>query len=81
MIPTMILLGLLLGRWWWAALITAAISWPMLLIATDVMALESGLFGAAALAVANAGIGVIAHQGFLQSYRRFRRWHSNVAPN
>jgi hypothetical protein len=81
MIPTMILLGLLLGRSWWAALVTAAISWPMLLFASDVMAFEPSLLGAAALAAANAGVGVLAHQVCLQSYRRCRRWHSDVAPN
>jgi hypothetical protein len=62
MIPTMILLGLPIGRWWRAWLVTAAISWPMLLLTTDVVAFDSALYGAAALALANAGVWVLAHQ-------------------
>lgn len=78
MIPTMILLGLILGRWWWVALASAAIAWPLLLVATDVMGLEPGLMGAAGLAVANAGVGVLAHQGALRGYRHLRRRTSHV---
>ena len=33
---------------------------------------------AAALAVANAGVGVLIHQGCLRAYRHFRRGNSHV---
>jgi hypothetical protein len=62
MIPTLILFGLVFGRWWLATLIVSAIGWPILLIATGV---ESGIgfaIGAAALAVANAGVGILIHR-------------------
>lgn len=72
MIPTVILLGLVLGRWWRLALVTAAIGWPLLLLAADVVDLNTGLIGAAGLAVANAGVGVLAHQGCLHAYRHLR---------
>ncbi len=72
-IPTMILLGLVLERWWWVALITAAFGWPLLLVADAVEPTTTGLVEAAALAVANAGVGVLAHQGCLHAYRHLRR--------
>lgn len=74
MIPTMILLGLVFGRWWRPALATAAVGWPLLLVATNVSDVaESGILaGAALLAVANAGVGVLAHQACLRMYRRLR---------
>lgn len=78
MIPTVILLGVVLGRWWWLALATAAIGWPLLLLASDVVDVNAGLFAAAALAVANAGVGVLLHQGCLRAYRHFRRGNSHV---
>ena len=78
MIPTMILLGLILGRWWRPALATAAIGWPLLLVTTNVIAFDDVgmLVGAALLAVANAGVGVLAHQGCLRTYRYQRRRNS-----
>ena len=80
MIPTMILLGLVLGRWWWVAIVTAALGWPILLVVTDVGASGAGLLEAAALAAANAAVGVLVHQGVLHLYRRFRRRNSHVVP-
>lgn len=79
MIPTMILFGLVLGRWWRTALATAAVGWPLLLVVTDVVEFNAGLIEAAALAVANAGVGVLAHQGCLHAYRHLRRRDSHVA--
>lgn len=78
MIPNMILLGLILGRWWWLALGTAAIGWPLLLLATDVVDFNAGLIPAAALAVANAGVGMLVHQGCLRAYRHLRRRNSHA---
>jgi hypothetical protein len=81
MIPTMILLGLVFGRWWLASLVAAAAGWPLLLVATDVSAFEAGLIGAAALAVINAAVGVLIHQGGLHAYRHVRRRNSQVVPD
>jgi hypothetical protein len=75
-IPTMIVFGVVLGRWWRVALVTAAIGWPLVLVATDVVAFDAGLIEAAALAVANAGVGVLAHQICLQAYRHRRNSHA-----
>ena len=74
MIPTMVLLGLIFGRWWRPALATAAAGWPLLLVSTNVVDLDEGgiLVGAALLAVANAGVGVLVHQACLRAYRHLR---------
>ena len=74
MIPTLVLLGVIFGRWWQPVLATAAVGWPLLLVATNVIDVaESGiLVGAALLAVANASVGVLAHQACLRVYRRLR---------
>jgi hypothetical protein len=72
-IPTMILFGLVFGRWWRFALIAAAIAWPVLLLATGVMKPGPGLLGASGLAVANAGVGVIVHQVALRAVRLLTR--------
>lgn len=69
MIPTLILFGLVFGRWWRSSLIAAAVGWPVLLITTDVMSVEVGLLGAAAIAITNAAVGVLAHQVLLRMAR------------
>lgn len=78
MIPTVILWGLIFGRWWKTALIGSAIAWPAVLAIDGVMGLEPGqLLAAALLAVANATVGAAVHQGVLWLVRRVRR---NGAP-
>ncbi|MEU7951685.1 hypothetical protein ACGFJ4_09875 [Micromonospora chalcea] len=72
MIPLLILLGLLLGRWWRLSLVAAALGWPVLLVATGVTDVGAGLLGAAVLAVANTGAGVLLHQGARMAIRRLR---------
>jgi hypothetical protein len=72
-IPILILFGLVLGRWWRLSLAAAAVGWPALLVATDVMDVEPGLLGASGLAIANAGVGVLIYQGILRMIRKLRR--------
>jgi hypothetical protein len=62
MIPTLILAGLIFGRWWKATLIGAAIGWPLLLIATGVDIDIATTPVAAALGAANAALGVLVHR-------------------
>lgn len=64
MIPTMILFGLLFGRWWRVALVVAAVGWPVLLLGTADLS-GPQLLGSAVLAVLNAGLGVLGHQAIL----------------
>ena len=72
MIPTLILFGLVFGRWWRSTLIAATIGWPVLLLATGVMHIETGLLGAAGVAAINTGAGVAIHQGARRVVRRVR---------
>jgi len=71
-IPTMILFGLLLGRWWKVALVVGTSAWPVLLWAQGVIAAPSEIVGAGALGLANTAVGVMAHQLVLALVRRAR---------
>ena len=69
MIPTLLLVGLVLGRWWRGVIPAAAIGWAVLLLATGV---DSGLpFAAAAalLGAINAAVGVVVFQAARLSFR------------
>jgi hypothetical protein len=69
-IPTLILFGLIFGRWWHLCLVVATVGWPLLLVETDVMDAEvRQLFGAAFLAVINTGVGVLVHQGVRAAFK------------
>lgn len=68
MIPTAILVGLLLGRWWLLPLI--GVGWVLLLADQEVC---TGLcWGASGLAVANGAFGILLHKGIASSARRIR---------
>jgi len=74
-IPTLILVGLIFGRWWRSCLVTAAIGWPLLLVAIGVVGVDEFgvLLKAAGLAVINTGVGVLIHQGGLIVVGQLRR--------
>ena len=65
MIPTMILFGLVFGRWWQSSLLAAAILWPVVLVAGNTTRPGWGLLSAAGLAMLNALVGVAVHQAIL----------------
>ncbi len=73
MIPTLILIGAVFGRWWRVTLLVSAVGWPVLLVATGTMSIRPALVGVAGLAVLNAGAGVLLHQGILRGGRPLRR--------
>ena len=75
MIPSLILVGVIFARWWQPVLVTAAIGWPLLLVSTHVIEpFESTMLaGAALFGMANAGVGVLAHQACLRVYHRLRQ--------
>ncbi len=57
MIPTMILFGLALGRWWKVTVPLAAVTWPLLLVMSDIDLDRSEMAAVAILSVANAAVG------------------------
>ena len=61
MIPTMILFGLVIGRWWKLAIAAGAVLWPAILVFTGVIGVADVL-GAAALGALNTAVGVAVHQ-------------------
>ena len=72
MVPTMILVGVVLGRWWRTALVVGAVGWPVILVADNVDAVEFGLVGAAVIGVVNTAVGVALHHAVLALIRRSR---------
>ena len=75
LIPTMIIFGLLAGRWWKSALVVGAVGWVVVLLVSDVLDISQPLiiWGAAILGLANTGVGVAIHQGVLWLVRSVRR--------
>ncbi len=79
MIPTMLVFGLVFGRWWKSALVAAAIVWPALLVFNGTFekvpqgqSVWGNIVLASGLSVANAAVGVGAHQLVLYIIRKLR---------
>ncbi len=84
----MLLVGLVLGRWWRLALVLAIVGWPLLLVANQVVPADGSwavrdagtLAGGALLAAANTAVGIAVHQALLALVRSIRR-SSNRGPS
>lgn len=70
MIPTVLVVGLLFGRWWKITVPVAVLGWPILLIATGVDSGFSFAVGAGFIAAANVVVGVLAYQAVRLVARR-----------
>jgi hypothetical protein len=76
-IPTLLFVGLVLGRWWRVVIPAAAIGWAVLLIVTGV---DSGLsFGAALLGAINVAVGVVVFQAARLTFRNLLGSHRQDA--
>ena len=73
MIPTMLLFGLVLGRWWKACLVVGTLGWPLLLWFDNIIESPTEFLGAAALAALNTAVGVAVHQSLLHLFIRLRK--------
>lgn len=73
MIPTLILFGLLIGRWRVASLAVGTAGWPALLWVGGIISSLQEVLGAAAFAFGNTLIGVVVHQTVLHLVRATRR--------
>lgn len=71
MIPTMIVFGLLTGRWWKTALVVGTAGWTLLLFVSGAITVSqaptAALFG-----LVNTGAGVAIHRAVLWLLRRGR---------
>jgi hypothetical protein len=73
-IATLIVFGLIFGRWWKTALIVGTVSWVVLLLVSDIIEARLAVIAVATLlAFLNTGLGVSVHQAVLHAVRRFRR--------
>ncbi|MGH8826048.1 MAG: hypothetical protein ACRDVZ_00340 [Jiangellaceae bacterium] len=73
MIPTLIVFGLIFGRWWRSSLVVGTLMWPVLLLATDTVSSGAETVSAAGLALLNTGVGVLTHQAVSKLVRLARR--------
>ena len=71
MIPSLILAGLLIGRWWTVPL--AMVAWPAVLISAGTGSELSVITGGALIAVPNVALGVGLHRMARHLWRLARR--------
>lgn len=77
MIPTMLLFGMILGRWWKTSLLAGTLFWPLLLWFDGVVLTPAEAVAAAGLGLLNTLLGVAVHQVLLRLLRVIRahpRW-------
>jgi hypothetical protein len=72
-IPTLLLVGLLLGPWWRVVIPVAAVGWAVLLITTGVDSGFGFALSAALVGAVNVGVGVLLYQALRFSLRAVRR--------
>jgi hypothetical protein len=70
LIPTLILVGLLMGRWYFVPV--AAIAWAVILGLDGIISGVEGYTGAAVLGAANTAAGVALHQLIVRFLRGAR---------
>ena len=67
MIPILLLVGLLAGRWYVVGI--AAVAWPLILGLNGTLTGSEQYFEAAALAMANTAVGVAVHKAVVWPLR------------
>ena len=77
MIPTMIVFGLIAGRWPKTALTFGAVGWAVILLHDETITI-SQILGAALFGLVNTGVGVGIHQGVLWLIRHVRGSRSRM---
>jgi hypothetical protein len=62
MIPTLLLAGLVLGKWWRVVIPAATVGWVVVLVATDIGSGAAFVASAALFGVINLTVGVLVNQ-------------------
>jgi hypothetical protein len=70
MIPALIVVGLVIGRWW--IIPPVALLWSIALALTGVLSGTQDLVAAALLGALNVAVGVLVHKGIAGSFARLR---------
>lgn len=84
MIPTVILFGLLCGRWWKSGLVAGTLGWPLFLLANDILHSPQEVLGALGLGFVNTFAGVAVHQlalSLVRTARKRRATQRGIAPD
>ncbi|HUF58423.1 MAG TPA: hypothetical protein VMR89_02910 [Actinomycetota bacterium] len=69
MIPTLLLAGLVFGKWWRVSIPAATIGWAVLLLATGIVSDLAHFAGAASLGFINVTVGVLVFQAVRAAFR------------
>ena len=80
MVPTLMLVGLVLGRWWRTTLVAATLGWPILLLADDLIEPGWNIAAAAGVSAANTAAGIVVHQAIRWAVRRATNRDENSRP-
>lgn len=72
MIPTLLLVGAVLAKWWWQTVLAAAVLFPALLWATGTIDRPGQVAVAAGLAAANVACAAAITRGLIRIWRDAR---------
>jgi hypothetical protein len=74
-IPTLLLVGLVSGKWWRISVPAATIGWAVLLLVDGAVSDLSHFLGAALFGFVNVTVGVLVFQGVRLAVLRVKRRH------
>ena len=80
MIPTLLLVGIVSGKWWRVSIPATTIGWAVLLLATGVVSGLAQVAGAAMFGFINVTVGVLVFQAVRMAFRGGSRQHGHAAP-
>lgn len=78
MIPTLLLAGLVFGKWWRITIPVATIGWAVLLLADGTVSDLTNFAGAAWFGFINVTVGVLVFQGVRFAFRSLQQ-HRHAA--
>jgi len=80
-IPTLLLAGIVVGKWWRVSIPAATIGWTVLLITTEVVSDLAQVAGAAWFGFINVTVGVLVFQAVRLAYREVSSHNGHPAPS
>lgn len=80
-IPTLLLVGIVFGKWWRVSIPVATVGWALLLLATGVVSDLAHFAGAAWFGFINVTIGVLVFQVVRLAFRQVSSYRRHLAPH